>query len=351
MPSSDRRRRSEWWGAAFSMLAVLLAVTALRAPAAAPENTAGAIEVEASRVPLDPADPNRKTLGPLRYLGGLWLRSEEPRFGGLSDLRLSRDGRELAAISDCGHGFTAHLHYDVDGQLVGLGDARLVPLTDSGGLPLTRDASDAESLMAVGAEELDVGFEGTNSIRAYGPDFAGPGRLLGVPDGLDQCGSNTGLELMADMGDGRRLLVCEGRRHASITTPAWIGSGDSWQPREYPLKFDGGVAGEPFRPTGAARLPNGDMLTLERRFPPLSGRLVRIPRATLEGTGLLQGSEVARIEPPLTADNFEGVEVLRDARGRTLVYLISDDNGCEKNQIPRKLNPQRTLLLQFALGD
>jgi hypothetical protein len=157
---------------------------------------------------------------------------------------------------------------------------------------------------------------------------------------------------MADAGEGRRLLVCEGRRSASTSVPAWIGAGDSWQQREYPLKFDGGWAGEPFRPTGAARLPNGDMLLLERRFPPLAARLVRLPKDMLDSAAVLQGSEIARIEPPLTVDNMEGVEVLQDASGRTLVYLISDDNNCAKTPGGRHgLSPQRTLLLQFALVD
>jgi hypothetical protein len=203
--------------------------------------------------------------------------------------------------------------------------------------------------MRAGADELDVGFEGHPCIRAYGPDFAGPARPVAIPDGLDECGSNSGLELMADAGDGRRLIVCEGRKNPSRSVPAWIGSGDSWQSREYPLKFDGGWAGEPFRPTSATRLANGDVLVLDRRFPPLAARVLRLPRETLEGTGPLEGTELARFEAPLTLDNFEGIEALRDARGRTLVYILSDDNNCAKTPNARRVSPQRTLLLQFVL--
>ena len=93
------------------------------------------------------------------------------------------------------------------------------------------------------------------------------------------------------------------------------------------------------------------MLVLERRFPPLAARLVRVTRETLDGTGLLQGSELARLEAPLSIDTFEGVEVLRDTRGRTVVYLLSDDNNCAKGAGVRDLSPQRTLLLQFALAE
>ena len=336
--------------AAFVILAVALGITAeVRATGGRAEN--GTPVVEVAPVPLDPGDLGRRTVGRLRYLGGLWLRSEDPRFGGLSDLRLSADGVTAWAVSDCGTGFVAKLHYDVDGNLAGLSDVRIVPLTDAAGQPLGHDDIDAESLMRVGPDELDVGFEGRNCIRAYGLDFAGPSRPVAVPDGLDECGSNSGIELMADAGEGRRLLICEGRKNASRTVPAWIGNGDGWQAREYPLKFDGGWAGEPFRPTGATRLANGDVLVLERRFPPLAARVLRLSRDTLEGTTLLEGSELARIEAPLTLDNFEGIEAVRDARGRTLVYLVSDDNNCAKAPNARRVSPQRTLLLQFVLED
>jgi hypothetical protein len=346
-----RDRRSERLALVVSMAAVALAVfVALHAVAAGPEPNAP-LTVQAAAVPLDPSDASRGKVGALRFLGGLWLRSDDARFGGLSDLRVSRDGSRLTAVTDCGSGFTARLSYDVEGRLVGLSDARLAALTDAGGQPLTRDEIDAESLMVVGSDELDVGFEGRGAIRAYGLDFSGPARVLSVPDGLRECGGNGGLELIADAGEGRRLLVCETRRSASQTVPAWIGTPDGWQAREYPLTFDGGWGGEPFRPTGAARLSNGDMLVLERRFPPLAARIVRVTRETLDGTGLLAGTEIARLEAPLSIDNFEGVEVLRDTRGRSVVYLLSDDNNCAKAAGARGLSPQRTLLLQFALED
>jgi hypothetical protein len=305
------------------------------------------LELDATPVPLDPSDPSRSAVGPLRYLGGLWLRSSDPRFGGLSDMRVSPDGSRLFAISDCGQGFMASLSYDAAGRLAGIADARLVELARRGGARPTLGGSDAESLVV--GDGLEVGFEGQARILAYRaePPFAGPARPLPFPEGVGQCARNGGLEAMADTGDGRRFLVCEARRGASSTVPAWIGRGESWTEREYALAFEGGWAGEPFRPTGATLLPDGDLLVLERRFPPIGARLARLPRASLDGTGPLVPHEVARFEAPLTLDNFEGVEARRDASGRTLVYLLSDDNNCAKNTGTPGL--QRTLLLMFAL--
>jgi hypothetical protein len=311
----------------------------------------GSLTLDVEPVPLDASEPSRAALGPLRYMGGLWLRSADPRFGGLSDLRVSPDGSRLFAVSDCGHGFTASLSYDAGGRLVGLAQVRVVALTSTRGNPLGPDDADAESLVL--GDGLEVGFEGRAKVLAYAvePVFAGPATRLKIPGGVRWCGSNSGIEAMADAGEGRRLLVCEGRRSASSTVPAWVGRGDTWQAREYPLAFEGGWAGEPFRPTGAALLPDGDVVLVERRFPPIGARLARLPRESLDGTGPLSPREIARLEAPLTLDNFEGVEARRDGSGRTLLYLLSDDNNCAKNPGPKGLSPQRTLLLMFSLEE
>jgi hypothetical protein len=333
-----------------AVVAALLAGWAVLEPAGRAAEAHATLAVEATPVPLDPVDPSRERLGPLEYRGGLWLRADDPRFGGFSDLRVSADGSELVAVSDCGSGFTARLLYDAAGRLAGLDQARLVALTDESGKPLSGSEIDAESLVAASDGRLEVGFEGRGRVEVYGPGFQGPPQPVGTPGDLGECGRNGGLELMADTGADRRLLVCETRRGMSRSVPAWTGSGTRWQERRFPLEFDGGWAGEPFRPTAAARLPDGDLLVLERRFPPLAVRLSRLDRTTLEGQGDLARHELARLEPPLTVDNFEGVEVREDDRGRTLVYLLSDDNDCAKTAGATRRGVQRTLLLLFVLA-
>ena len=118
-------------GRALSLVAVVAAALAAAAafssmPTAPRVDARLALEV--TPVPLDASDPSRAAVGPLRYLGGLWLSSADARFGGLSDLRVSLDGARLFAVSDCGRGFTASLSYDAGGRLSGVADARLVEL-------------------------------------------------------------------------------------------------------------------------------------------------------------------------------------------------------------------------------
>jgi hypothetical protein len=332
--------------AIFASLAALSRLRAALPPAPS-------IEVQATRIQLPPGDPARGRLGALLFRGGLVLESGDPRFGGLSDLRLSPDGRRMVAVSDCGYGFSAELVHDEAGGLAGIEAPRLVELTGPGGRALRIGENDAESLVADGSG-LEVGFEGRGRVWRYtaDPPFSPPVEPVPTPPGLALCGSNMGIETMARLDATRRLLICEGERTPSLTVPAWIGvPGGAWTERRYPLHFEGGWAGEPFRPTSATRLDDGDVLVLERRFPPFGSRVVRVPRASVEATGgPLAPVEIASLEGSALVDNYEGIEARRDEAGRTLVYLISDDNSCAKPGGTR-ISLARTRLLLFELAD
>jgi hypothetical protein len=343
---SSRRRALVVLALAAALFAAAAALPRLRAALPPPPS----IEVHARRIDLPPGDPARSRLGSLLFLGGLVLESEDPRFGGLSDLRLSPDGRHMVAVSDCGYGFSADLGYDAAGGLADLTKPRLVDLTGPGGRPLRMGENDAESLVADGPF-LDVGFEGKGRVWRYSaePPFGPPVETLATPPGLVRCGPNTGIETMTLVDANRRMLVCEGERTPSLTVPAWIGGEGAWGERRYPLHFDGGWAGQPFRPTGATKLDDGDLLVVERRFPPFGSRVVRVPRSSLEGAGSLVTIEAANLEGSALVDNYEGIEARRDASGRMLVYLISDDNSCAKEGGIR-IAIGRTHLLLFELS-
>jgi hypothetical protein len=95
-----------------------------------------------------------------------------------------------------------------------------------------------------------------------------------------------------------------------------------------------------FKPTGATTLPGGDVLVLERRFPPIGARIQRLAKETIVPGAMLEGKEIARLEGSLTVDNMEGIDARAGPGGETLVYVVSDDND----------NPlQRTYLLMFEL--
>jgi hypothetical protein len=301
--------------------------------------------VDVRPIPLDSRDPTRDSVGALRYRGGLWLRSEDHRFGGLSDLRVTQ-GNRLIAISDCGYAFTARLRYDEGGDLAGLDEARLFSLLGLGGQPLARNDVDAEALVADGSSYV-VSFEGHHHLWRYGaePPLEGVPTLFDAPAGLVNCGSNQGIEAALRLADGRYLLVSEGPLPPR-SAPAWIGTEGNWTALSWPLFFGDDAPGS-FNPTGAALLPGGDVLVVERRYPPLAARIRRITAEALE-RGELEGTEIARLAAPLNVDNFEGIEVLRGPRGETRVLLVTDDNDCIKRGGIRT-GLQRTLVMLFDL--
>jgi hypothetical protein len=322
---------------------VLLALSSLT-----PRPSESGLHLDVSPVPLNPEDVAQRSVGPLRYRGGLWLRSSDPRFGGLSDLVVCADGRRLLAVSDCGRGFEASLAYDAGGALVGLDGARLVDLKGPGGRALEPGDVDAEALGEDAEGALLVGFEGRPRVWRYaGPPFAGSPEPLALPE-LTGCTGNRGLEALVHLDGGRLLLLCEGASLRPSSCPAWISGKEGWTPRSYPADDGGAGPRDVYRPTSATLLPGGDVLVLERRYPPLGARLRRLAKADLEGIGALAPREVAVLEPPLTLDNLEGIEARLTPTGETLVYLLSDDNGCAKGStVGSRL--QRTLLLVFAL--
>jgi hypothetical protein len=336
-------RRLRLAGSVASSLAVLACL-------GVPPSSAPALDLDVQPVPLNPESPGQASVGPLRFRGGLVLRSPDPRFGGLSDLRVDADGSGLVAVSDCGHGFVATLVYDAHGDLAGLRDARLVDLLGPGGRPLSPAEIDAEA-MERQEDGLLVGFEGRARVWRYraDPPFAGPPQPVASPPLNPACRGNRGLESIAALGDGRFLFLCEGRGLRPVSAPGWVGAGEVWRPRAYPLDDGGAGFSDVFRPTSAARLPDGDVLVLERRYPPLGARLRRLTRANVEGAGPLAPRTVAELEPPLSVDNFEGLAVRPAGSGRTLLYLLSDDNGCAKGGSLPGPRLQRTLLLLFEL--
>ncbi len=325
-----------------SLVAVTAALFAVQIPRP-PVDSGLALEV--SPVPLDPGEPGRRSVQGLRFRGGLWLRSEDRRFGGLSDVRVTEEGRKLVAISDCGYALVGRLRYE-EGDLVGLEEARLFPLLAPGGRPLPSGEVDAEALFSEGSG-LAVAFEGRHHLWRYAaePPLSSVPTPLPTPPGLAACGSNQGVEAAVRLDDGRVLLISEGPG-SSRTALAWIGSGESWTTLSWPLFFSDDGPG-PFHPTGAALLPGGDVLVVERRYPPLAARLRRIGREALARNDLT-GTEVARLAPPLSIDNFEGIDAARGPKGETLVFLVSDDNDCAKRGAVRN-GLQRTLLLMFEL--
>ncbi len=303
---------------------------------------ADTIEVRARAVPLDAKNPARHTVGRLRYRGGLELSASDNRFGGFSGLAVGSDGRRLLAVSDHGYVLDARLVYGAGGDLVGVERAHMGPLRGIDGNPLEdKEDRDAESLSPLPDGAMLVTFERRHRLLSY--DFETAPRMVGAPPQLALAPANGGIEAATLTADGRLLLLTEDlttARGRDAGVAGWIGSGAggaaTWELLTYAT--DGR-----FNPTGAATLPDGDVVVVERRFTFIEGvtiRLRHIDQRALRGDSLLDGPLLATLRKPLVVDNFEGVDARRGDGGETLIYLISDDNYNIA---------QRTLLLMFEL--
>ena len=299
------------------------------------------LAIRATPVPLNPQDPAQRTVGRLRYLGGLHLTSEHPRFGGWSSLRLGADGTRLTAISDEGMWMTARIVHDGAGFLTGLEGAEIGPLLDLGGKPLEgKDNRDSESCAVLPDGSFVVGFEREHRLWRYP---AHDGKPEGIPSpvpsppGLAGAPFNGGIESLVALPRGRLFALTEYWIQNGLIT-GWISGPDDWQPLGY--RFERAL-----RPSDACLIPSGDLVVLERAYNPDRGivgaRLRQISKDALKPGAALGGRLIADIAPPLTMDNFEGIDCRKGRHGTPVLYVISDDN----------FNPeQRTLLLMYGLN-
>jgi hypothetical protein len=315
--------------------ALLLAALLLVTPG--PAQAQGAIDLRNAALTLNPDDKAQQTVGRLRWRGGHEVTSSAGNFGALSDLTLSADGTSLFAVTDEGRWFSAELAYDGASGFRGLRAGRMGYLHDPAGKLLSgKYHQDAEALARLPDGSLLVAFERDHRLWRYQNGLDKTPQAFPAPPGLAAAGLNAGIEAMVSLADGRLLAFSEGEGTKG-TFAAWLRETDgSWH--DLALAPSG-----LFRPTGAALLPDGDVLLLERRFTLLGGlgaRLSRIAAADVKPGALLKSTELAELRSPLTLDNFEGVGVHLAPDGSTRITLLSDDN----------FNPlQRTLAVQFEL--
>ncbi len=320
--------RSGWRG-------LLLATAVMVAPG---EAIAGAsISLGFRQVELHTETEGVDRLEALFWRGGLELRSEDPRFGGLSALDISDDGAAMLGLTDRGYWIRARLGYDREGRLSRVGPALIGPLTILQGRS-TRRLTDSEAL-ARSTRGIVVAFEGRHRLVEFGLDSAGHpvrGHRLVSPNGLSRLSVNAGIEALARLGDGRLLAIAEGQETMSGAARAWLGKPPAWSRAQF-------AVGGRFRPTGAAPAPDGGLLVLERRFSWIGGVAARIKKVALDDIvpdRPIRGTVLATLETPFINENFEGIAARRGSAGETLIYVVSDDNF---------LALQRTLLLLFAL--
>ena len=289
----------------------------------------------------------------LEFIGGLVLTSPAKEFGGWSGLVTSDDGRRLFAVSDQGSWMSAELVSE-GGRPKGLADVMLGEIPGTGGQVLSRGRDrDAESVVLLDGTlargTVLIAFERNHRIGRYPITERGlgpPAGFLKMPPDARKMGFNKGLESVAVLRGGplkgavvafAEELYDTARNHTGWIWPGGIAS--------EPQKLNLTNAGD-FAITDAASLPDGSLIVLERRFRWLEGVKMRIRfvrAADVKPGALLDGELLLDTDMSSEIDNMEALGLSRNARGQTVLTLMSDNNFNSMLQ--------RNLLLQFVLTD
>jgi hypothetical protein len=308
---------------ALPFLATFAPESLARPPVAPP-----VLRLYAEPVPLREGGGDR--LGALRFLEGWWLRSNDPRFGGLSAMHVENGG--VTALNDGGRLY-------LFGVPRGRGVAPLASLWLPTGRAEDKHLRDSEAL-AIAGRTAWVSYERHNSLRSFALPTWQRLRTLS-PAVMRSWPKNAGAEAMLRLPDGRFLIFAEGHRDDRGLTRAALFDGDPTDPGTRATEL-GYRPPDGYRVTDAALLPDGRILFLNRRVSLWDGMQVKMTLADkpeLRPGSVIAGREIAHFGPDVTTDNYEAISVGREG-GRTIVWIASDDNY---------MSFQRTLLMKFAL--
>lgn len=289
--------------------------------------------IAATPVSVFPADPNRRRLGALTFLGGWRLGSETRSFGAVSSLAVT--GREVVALTDAGAVVRFRL-----GRFGRVSAARIAPAPAGCGSQALKADRDTEAI-AHDAGHWWIGYESRNVICRTDETLL-TGERVARPPAMARWPRTGGAESLVRLADGRFLVFAERRRGSGADKPVLLFDRDPTDPAAIVAELsyrppDG------YRPVDAAQLPDGRILVLNRRFTLWSlftARLVLLDPQPLVAGALLKGPTIARFDAPALTENYEGLAVSEEA-GRVIVWIASDDNF---------MRWQRTLLLKFALS-
>jgi hypothetical protein len=317
------------------------------------------IAIEADQLGLDDLKLESDIVGHLKYRGGFRLRSPDPRFGGLSWLDISADGRSFVAFSDRGYRFHGELVCDTRGNLAGTRNTRIQTLQRIDDRLFTgEEGGKCEAAARAPGGGLVVACDRGRRLLVY-PEGEGAPRSMPAP--ADLAGAPAGgIRAIALLPDDR-LLALAAEDNGAGGLFGWIGDDDGWSRVTYTTcaqrvqdmrhkvsaaqcfpQPTGPATGdlEEFWPAGATATPGGDIVVVESGFPYVATRLRRIKVGNIKPGAVLDGEELAVLEGSLAFHNIQGISVRQTASGRVVIYLVSDDNYT---------GPQPTAFLMFEL--
>jgi hypothetical protein len=285
--------------------------------------TADSRLVELIPLPMDSRESVQKDFAGLKLMSAFQLRSRDGSFGGLSGLFI--EPNKFYAVSDRGRWIAARMVFNADGSLADLVDWQIKPLLAPDHTPVRGASSDSEALARAIDGSVLVAFEQDHRLWRYPPppaNFTSPPVPVPVPPELSKAPINGGLEAIAVLPNRQILALTEEFQNADGSFKGWLIENNRFAELSY-------TPSSGFRVADCVALKNGDLIVLERShtfFGRLRGRIKVVSGTSVRPGAKLVGKDLLRLEPPLAADNFEGVTVQEDPINGTMIYVVSDDN-------------------------
>ena len=274
--------------------------------------------------------------------GVLLLNCDHPAFGGFSDLVISQDRKSFLAVTDMAFWLKGELLYSEAGFLNGVTrTAKLGQLLDTQGKIFpNKYRSDSEGLCKAPDGGYLVSYERVHRVNHYKPEqkmsLSGTPVRFNVPPKIENLPGNGGIETILTLPDKRVLMIAEGYEEFGPFSYAAVGENNNWMEFSY-------LRSSSYRPTSAVCLPNGEVILLERSYTgpgTLSIRISKINSKNFSPGAQVIPEELMQIKSPLPVDNFEGIDAVTTADGKTFLYIISDNN----------FSPlQQTFLIMFEI--
>jgi len=343
-----------------SLDAYLRALSDGSCPRGVASRPADAIDLAATPVALQPANPAQRKVGVITYVAGYELASSDPRFGGLSGVEVLDDGN-LLAISDKGY----FIWIDLDRDGLKPVAARLSTMRDAGGQPMAGIAGDSAEGLAVNGGMALVSFEGNHRVLAFDVGRCGAA-ARGAPIVFD----SFGLPLDEAYEESRVTVgASDGSEPLAVTQDWYLFTGVerksggtnalSARPIEADPEFDLRVGVNAPEFAGIDVLPgingNGSVRAfLIHRAPGIRDGAVWIMQTDLHryedqvrSRGIARGEmearakqryaetgwrELAQLDRHGVFDKFEGIAAKELSDGRVRLYLVSDDNYAADNR-------------------
>ena len=253
----------------------------------------------------------------LKPFGNKLISIEDPNFGGLSGLTVSRNGLEFTVISDKANYFQGEIVRDKNMKIIDLKIQNQGSLLNSKGEVLSGRNIDSESIATSSNGGYFISFESNDRIMFHGK-LTSPGKFLPKHPDFNNLGFNDGLEAIATNNSGEIFAIPELPPKNSKINPIYKLVDNTWIIIKDPKRQ------KDFKVSDAEFVDDKNLILLERKFDFVNGFQIRLRRLVFENNEVTK-SEVLFESSPWEFYNLEGLSKWQDKSGGTYLTLISDD--------------------------